>query len=31
MEFIEGDLINDKRMNLTVYEKILVDFIGTEL
>jgi hypothetical protein len=28
MEFIEGELIQDKRRNMTVYEGLSVDFIA---
>jgi hypothetical protein len=29
MAFIEWELFHDKRMNLTIYEKIVVDFLST--
>jgi hypothetical protein len=30
MAFIEGELLHDKRRNLTLYERNLFDFINTE-
>jgi hypothetical protein len=29
MTFFEVELFNDKRMNMAVYERLTVDFIGT--
>jgi hypothetical protein len=29
MEFIEGELFQDKRRNLIVYKKFMANFIGT--
>jgi hypothetical protein len=30
LAFIEGELFHDQRRNLTVYERLLIDFIGKE-
>jgi hypothetical protein len=31
MAFIEMELFHDKKRNLTVYERLPIDFIGKEL